>query len=87
MSDVVVGTLSSHHIFEVGGKVSGRGRMPLEHIVEQDGIVCPVCQCMSHKTKLSDAVRVNSPGGGEGMSLSQLMVFKVRAVGCDDPRG
>ncbi len=38
MSNVVFGTLSGHHILEVGGKISGT--MPLEQIVEQDGVVC-----------------------------------------------
>jgi hypothetical protein len=38
MSNVVFGTLSGHHILEVGGKISGT--VPLEQIVEQVGIVC-----------------------------------------------
>ena len=53
MSNIVFGALFSHHIFEVAGKISGK--MPLEQIVEQDGVVCSVC--VSHKNELSDAVR------------------------------
>lgn len=80
MSNVVVGTLSSHHIFKVGGKISGT--MPLEQIVEQDGVVCSVY--VSHKTKLSDAAHVNSPAG-MSLLLSRLIICKARVVGCDDP--
>lgn len=47
--------------------------MPLEQIVEQDGVVCSVC--VSHKTKLPDAVQVNSPGMSL-LSLSRLMVCR-----------
>jgi hypothetical protein len=50
MSNVADGTLSVHHILEVGGKISGT--MRLEQVVEQDWVVCSVC--VSHKTKLSD---------------------------------
>ena len=70
MSNVVFGTLSGHHILKVGSKVSGT--MPLEQIVEQDGVVC--LGCISRKTKLFDAVGVNSPGPGADMSLLLLML-------------
>ena len=88
MSNVVFGTLSGHHILEVGGKISGT--MPLEQIVKQDGVVCSVC--VGHKMKLSDVVPVNSPGAGMSLLsllllLSRLIVCKVLVVGCDDPRG
>jgi hypothetical protein len=72
MSNIVVRTLFGHGIFEVGGKISGT--VPLEQIVEQDGVVCSVC--VSHKTKLLDAVLVNSPGAGMSL-LSFLLSLRV----------
>ena len=86
MSNIVFGTVFGHHILEVGGKISST--MPLEQIVEQDRVVCLVC--VSHKTKLSDAVQVKLPGVDMSLLsllLSRLMVCKVRGVGCGDPRG
>ena len=78
MSNVVFRTLSGHVILEVGGKISGT--VPLKQIVEQDGVVCSVC--VSHKTKLPDAVPVNSPGAGISLLsfllLLQAIVCKVR---------
>ena len=67
MSNVVLGTFSSHFVFEVLGKISGA--MPLEQIVEQDGIVCSVC--VRHKTKLSDTTQEYSPD----MSLLSCVVI------------
>lgn len=55
MSNVVFGIVFGHHVLEVGGKISGT--VPLEQIVEQDRVDCSVC--VSHKTKLSDAVQIN----------------------------
>ena len=49
-TNIVLGTFSSHFVFEVLSKISGT--MPLEHIVEQDGVVSA---CMRHKT-ISDRV-------------------------------
>ena len=71
MSNVVIGTLSGHHVFEVAGKISGR--MPLEQIVEQDGVVCSVG--VSHNTKLSDAVQVNSPVADMSLLLLLLLLL------------
>ena len=66
ISNVVSGTLSGgHHILKVGGKVSGT--VPLEQIVEQDGVVC--LGCVSRKIKLLDAVGVNLPGPGADMPV------------------
>ena len=65
ISNVVSGTLSGHHILKVGGKVSGT--MPLEQIVEQDGVVC--LGCVSRKIKLLDAVGVNLLGPGADMPV------------------
>jgi hypothetical protein len=49
MSNVVFATLFGHHIFEVGGKISST--MPLEQIVEQDGVIYSIC--VSHKNETS----------------------------------
>ena len=51
MSDVVFGTVPGHHVFELAGQISGG--MPLEQVIQQDGVVCSVC--VRHKTKLPDS--------------------------------
>ena len=58
MNNFVFATLSGHHIFELAGKISGG--MPLEKVIQQDGVVCSVG--VRHKPKLSDALQVYSPG-------------------------
>ncbi len=58
MSNVVVGTLSGHHIFEVWGKISSR--MPLEQIVQHAGVICSAS--VRHKTNFYDTVQAYSPG-------------------------
>ena len=84
MSNVVLGTFSSHFVSEVLGKISGA--MPLEQIVEQDGIVCSVC--VRHKTKLSDTTQeYYSPD----MSLLSYVVidsleWSSSGLGWDDHR-
>jgi hypothetical protein len=70
MSNVVFGAVCGHHISKLAGKISGS--MPLEQVVQQDGVVCSVC--VRHKTKLSDTLQVHSPGPGMSSSSSLLLL-------------